>query len=320
MSEQEKKDEKVGLAVSAGLHALLLLIFFFILAWRAPDPPLPDYGIELNFGVDNAGSGNEQPITPANQQETEEIENSEAESQPEPVQEQEVAEAPPVAEPEVVEEAPSEAATAEVVTQPEPTPVTKQEVKKPEPKPEPKKVEPKPVVKTEPVKEVIKEEPKPVVKPEPVKEVKTEEPKKEAAKPALFPGESENTEAPKANQGDREGTVGDQGSEEGSLDARALYGEQGGGQGGAQLSIAGWRWDEAPNKKDQSTENGKIVFRFKIDDQGYVIEANTIETTVGPKVTQFYREQLLRTTFSTTSNAAPAPTTTGMVTFVIKAR
>lgn len=301
-SEQEKKNKKTGMAVSAGIHTLLLLLFFFLLAWRAPDPPLPDYGIELNFGTENAGSGNEQPVTPASPSETEEINEAKAEPEAEPVQEQQVAEEP-VPEPVVQEVIPAEPAAEQVVTQPAPSPVTKEEVKKPVPKPQPKKEEPKPVVKTEPVKEPVKEEPK-----------------KEASKPALFPGESEKTESAKANQGDRDGAVGDQGNKEGTLDSRALYGEQGGGKGGAQLSIAGWRWDQAPDKQDQSAENGKIVFRFKIDDQGYVIEATTIESTVSPKVTQFYREQLVRTTFSPTSNSAPAPTTTGTVTFVIKAR
>lgn len=304
MSEQEleKKNKKTGMAISAGLHAILLLIFFFIMAWRAPDPPLPEYGIELNFGTEDAGSGNEQPVTPASESETEEIENSEAETEPEPVQEEQVTEQP-APEPVVQEPIPTEAAADEVVTQPAPSPVVKEEVKKPTPKPQPKK-----------------EEPKPVVKSEPVKEPKKEEPKKESAKPALFPGDSEKSQSAKANQGDRDGAVGDQGSKEGTLDSRALYGESGGGKGGAQLSIAGWRWDSPPDKQDQSAENGKIVFRFKIDDQGYVIEATTIESTVSPKVTQFYREQLIRTTFSPTSNSAPAPTTTGTVTFVIKAR
>ncbi len=303
MAEQEEKNKKVGLAVSVGIHALVLLAFFFILAWRAPDPPLPDYGIELNFGLDKAGSGTEQPVTPANQSETDDIESQQQEVKSEPVPEEPVAQ--PVAETRPATPVAETKTADEVVTQPAPSPVTKEEVKKPEPKPkpEPKKEEPKPVAKTEPVKETKKEEPK------------------EAAKPALFPSDIKGSKSSNANQGDREGAVGDQGSKEGSLDSRALYGEQGGGQGGAFLSIAGWRWDEAPNKRDQSAENGKIVFRFKIDSDGYVVEASTVETTVSPKVTQFYKEQLLRTTFSPTSdNAIPAPVTTGTVTFVIKAR
>lgn len=286
-AEQEKKKKKVAIAVSVGLHALALLLFFFMLAWRAPDPPLPEYGIELNFGMDDAGYGDKQPVTPANESTVDEVEEQQEETQPEPVQEQptEV----PAVEPQPVE--PTEVETEPVVSQPEPSPVTSKEVEKPQPKPEP------------------------------VKEPKKEEPKKETAKPALFPSDSKNSEAANANQGDREGAVGDQGDDEGSLDSRALYGEQGGGQGGAFLSIAGWRWDEAPNKRDESSENGKITFRFKIDDQGYVVEVSTLETTVSPRVTQFYREQLLRTTFSPTSdNAIAAPITTGTVTFNITAR
>lgn len=287
MSDQEKKDKKIGIAVSAGLHVLLLLLFFFIMAWRAPDPPLPEYGIELNFGMDDAGFGEEQPQTPASESPVEEMERVQPE-QTQPQEVQEVIEEPAV-QPQPAVEEPVET-VEEVVTQPQPSPVSREEVKKEE------------------------------AQPEPVKE-KTQEPKKEAAKPALFPSDNKEAQAAEANQGDREGAVGDQGDEQGTLDSRALYGEQGGGAGGAQLNISGWRWDEAPDQRDQSKENGRIIFRFKIDDQGYVIEASTLETTVSPKVTQFYREQLLRTTFSPTSgNAVPASTTAGTVTFVIKAR
>lgn len=284
MSEQEKKNKKVGMAVSVGLHAIILLLFFFILAWRAPDPPLPEYGIELNFGLDEAGSGTEQPVTPANESPTQETETS----QPVPVEE--VAPQEPVAEavPEVSE--PIETVD-EVVTQPEPSPVTREEVEKPAPKPEP------------------------------VTEPKKEEPKKETAKPALFPSDNESASAADANQGDREGAVGDQGNDQGSLDSRALYGEQGGGDGGAQLQISGWMWDERPDKKDTSNENGQVIFSFTIDENGYIIDIKTKSSTVSPKVTQFYKEQLLRTTFSpTNSSANRAQTTTGTVTFVIKSR
>ena len=288
MAAQEEKDKKVGLAVSVGIHAVLLLLFFFILAWRAPDPPLPEYGIELNFGTADAGYGNEQPVTPAS--ESEEVQEVEPlEPQPEPIEEQVIEE--PAVEPEVQEVTETEV-TQEVVTQPTPSPVTKEEVvKKPVKKPEPKKEEPK------------------------------EEPKKETAKPALFPTKENNSQTSQANQGDREGAVGDQGNEEGTLDSRALYGEAGGGQGGPQLHISGWTWDERPDQRDLSNENGQVVFSFTIDDQGYVISVTTKTSTVSPRVAQFYKEQLLRTTFSPTNGSATrAATTTGTVTFIIKSR
>jgi protein TonB len=62
-----KSDEKYnnkGLLISVGIHATLLIGFFFIVAWYPPNPPLPGApGIAINFGVDDYGMGenNEQP-------------------------------------------------------------------------------------------------------------------------------------------------------------------------------------------------------------------------------------------------------------------
>ncbi|MEO9804859.1 MAG: hypothetical protein ABJF04_16505 [Reichenbachiella sp.] len=50
MEDKEKKNRSIGIYASFGAHALLLLIFFTMLAWTEPDPPIPEYGIELNFG------------------------------------------------------------------------------------------------------------------------------------------------------------------------------------------------------------------------------------------------------------------------------
>lgn len=36
--------------VSAGVHGLLFLAFFLLLAWSEPDPPIPEFGIELDLG------------------------------------------------------------------------------------------------------------------------------------------------------------------------------------------------------------------------------------------------------------------------------
>src|SRR5690606_37912735 len=65
MEEEEKKNKRLGMIISVGLHGAMLLLFFFLLAWREPNPPLPDYGIELNFGMVE-GSGVQQPTTPPN--------------------------------------------------------------------------------------------------------------------------------------------------------------------------------------------------------------------------------------------------------------
>jgi hypothetical protein len=58
---KEKKNKQIALFTSLGIHSGLLLLFFFLVAWRAPNPPLPEYGIELNFGLDEQGGGEIQP-------------------------------------------------------------------------------------------------------------------------------------------------------------------------------------------------------------------------------------------------------------------
>src|SRR5882724_9141669 len=63
-TRQVKKNEQVAFVVSIGLHASLFLMFFFLISWRAPYPPAPEYGVVLNYGLDNQGGGEIQPETP----------------------------------------------------------------------------------------------------------------------------------------------------------------------------------------------------------------------------------------------------------------
>ena len=195
-----------------------------------------------------------------------------------------------------------------VPTQPTESPVVE---KKPEKKPEVKK-------------EIVKKEPepakKPVTTPAESKEVAEKAVAKNTDKSGAAGTTGDKSTPTSSGQGNVKDKAGDVGNPEGSVDARALYGTQGGGGGGPALEIAGWMWDEAPNKKDNSSENGRIVIEFKIDDQGYVVSTRTLESTVSPSVLQFYKDQLQSITFSQTSNSAPPPMTTGKVTFVIKSR
>lgn len=73
---------------SAGVHGLLLLLFLFSMAWRAPDPPLPEFGIELNFGNSPEGSGDVQPETPTASEQQQEAEKVPDEEAPQPKQEE----------------------------------------------------------------------------------------------------------------------------------------------------------------------------------------------------------------------------------------
>lgn len=50
-----------------GVHGALLLLFLFAMAWRAPDPPLPEFGIIVNIGFEDEGSGDVQTDEPASE-------------------------------------------------------------------------------------------------------------------------------------------------------------------------------------------------------------------------------------------------------------
>lgn len=289
--EEEKKNRKVGIMVSAGLHALLLIAFLFILAWREPDPPLPEYGIELNFGTSEVGTGEVQPERPA------ETTDSEEEAAPEEVPEE--AELEPVEEsqPEQVSEPTEEVVETTTNTQqsPQVVPDVKEEVKKPE------------------VKEEKKEEKKPETKP-----VETKDPVKPESGAKGDEGESDKPQ--NTSHGDNADSEGDKGDERGTLDSRALYGTPGGG-GGSSLEMTGWMWDFKPEPNDTSNENGRIVFEVKIDDMGEIISVRTLERSVSPAIEKIYRAEVEKLTFSKTSNnAIVAPISTGKITFVIKSK
>src|SRR5689334_1707736 len=61
---RDKRNKRIAFLVSAGIHASLFLTFFFLISWRAPYPPAPEYGVELDFGLDEQGGGEIQPETP----------------------------------------------------------------------------------------------------------------------------------------------------------------------------------------------------------------------------------------------------------------
>ena len=85
---QEKKNKTIAVITSLGIHLAVLLAFLFMMAWRAPNPPFPEYGIELNFGLDNQGSGDIQPETPASAEEPPTDEPPTDEPSTEPLEEQ----------------------------------------------------------------------------------------------------------------------------------------------------------------------------------------------------------------------------------------
>ncbi|MBU2916154.1 hypothetical protein [Reichenbachiella agariperforans] len=78
MNLREKKNRITGVYVSVGIHTALLLIFFFVLAWREPDPPIPEYGIEFNLGNEIiSDSESDVPVQAEQIDEVEEVQEAE---------------------------------------------------------------------------------------------------------------------------------------------------------------------------------------------------------------------------------------------------
>lgn len=107
MEEREKKEERnkrIGWLTSVGVQLFLLILFYFIVAWKEPFPPIPEYGIELGFttsaGAPPTSSPSEQaPETEEIPDETVEESKAETESNQEieDVQEEVVEQQTPVA-------------------------------------------------------------------------------------------------------------------------------------------------------------------------------------------------------------------------------
>src|SRR6186713_1574233 len=141
MSEQqEKKNRTIALLSTLGFHAVFLLSMLFIIAWKAPDPPLGELGVDLNIGLDFEGSGDVQPTEPIGAEQPKTEPTEETQTQPEKPQEH-------------IEEKPVEKQDEEIITsKDEESPAVIKEVQKKKeeikPKVEPK-VEEKPKEKVE---------------------------------------------------------------------------------------------------------------------------------------------------------------------------
>ncbi|MDH5382418.1 MAG: hypothetical protein OEW75_16300, partial [Cyclobacteriaceae bacterium] len=246
----EKKNRKIGLVVSVGIHMLLLLLFAFLMAWNEQIPPPEPIGMSINFGTSDSGFGNIQPERQNTEQQEvapQEQENTEQTEESTPV---ESVEAPIENINESVTEALQKEGPVKVEQKTTPVPVEK-------------KVEEK-----KPVEEPVKTEEKPV-------EVKKEERKVQTA----YTGPKSDATNTAESQGTKEGTTGDQGSKEGDVNSKTTYGGPGAGGGGFSHNFTGWGTDfRLPDNKPEAT--GVLEFKIKIDESGDVVGI-TISKMIG---------------------------------------
>jgi outer membrane biosynthesis protein TonB len=284
MDSQEKKNQRVGWLTSVGVHGALFLVLFFVMAWRAPDPPLPEYGIELNFGLDDQGSGDVQPEETAGAEGESATESPATESQPtesEPTQK----------EPDPAEDKTSEPAASKLES-----PVAVKEEMKAAETP---KAPDKPTV--EPKKEAV------VSKTESVQKTPTEDAKKGVA----------------ASHGDDAKKEGDKGSKEGTLEAESLYGTPGGGGGGTGVNfqMTGWTWADKPELPLLAdNESGKVVFEIECDANGDITRISTVERTLSVRSEQMLKDMIRKNSLIRTSSGAVPERSTGRMTFTLRTK
>ena len=221
-------------ALLTAIIAVLLLLIFSLIGLRYFDPPIR-YGIEVNFGTSSQGSGKVQPKELV---------------APPPLQATKASSSPPI-----------EKAETKVLTQKEASiPVVKKEIKTP-----PKKVSPKKEV---PKKEVNKpvEKKTPPAPPKPKVDAST----KNILSKMLT---TKKVEA-KNDQGEGNDRVqGNKGKREGNPYASSYYSKAGLGGNGAGYGLNGRSLQSNGAVTQECNEEGTVVVRITVDQQGNVIEA-----------------------------------------------
>jgi outer membrane biosynthesis protein TonB len=312
LDSQEAENKRKALIITIIVNVLVLLAIFFIVVWREQVPPLPKYGMELNLGFSDVGSGNNQTTAPPSEVQTNVTEAPAPGEQATRPTEATVPAAQPrteVARPKATPaqstyEAQSKAPSTLKASE-KPTPAVK------EPTPEKKET----TTVTQPSKEDAE------------KTVTKAEEKPKIDQRAIFGAGGTTGTGNQAAQGSAQGSstqAGDEGKPTGTVDGRALMGSgTGTGVPGPSsdynLDLAGWEFASRPNIRDNvSSRNGRIVFRITVDDNGKIVQAIPDEYNVPNEVLAYYRTVVNQINFRRQSGGAIPDYSTGKITFIIK--
>lgn len=312
IDSQESDNKRKALIITIIVNILVILAIYFIVVWREQVPPLPKYGMELNLGFTDAGSGNNQTTSPPSDVQTN---NTEApapgEQAPRPTES-----SLPVSQPKTEAAKPKSSPSKNTFESPSKVPSTLKASEKPVPE----------------VKETIptKKEPIPVSQPaagEADKTTTKAEEKPKIDQRAIFGAGGTSGTGSQPTQGSAQGSStqkGDEGKPTGTVEGRALMGS-GTGSGapgpasGYNLELAGWDFASRPNIRDNvSTRNGRIVFRITVDDNGRIVQAVPLEYNVSNEVLAYYRTVVNQINFRRKAESATADYSTGKITFIIK--
>ena len=256
-------------ALYTALIGALLLVIMFLFGLTYFDPPI-EYGIAVNFGTSNVGSGNVQPTEPLKPATSAQTESEPVEEVTEEVVEDIEEPAEAVSEEEVFEESePSEA--EELMTQESAEAMA---IKKAE---EERKIreakEKEEARKKAEAERKAEEERQRKIREE--NERKERERKEQEAKrknlDALMGGFSDSNGNADGGEGDDD-QPGDKGKEKGDPNASGYYGIGGDGSGG-NYSLGNRRAERIPSPVYECNEQGRVVVRITVDQSGRVISA-----------------------------------------------
>lgn len=311
LNRLERENRQKAFVATLVFHVLLLLLFFFVKAWQATDKHLEDAGIELNFGLDNVGSGDIQTRNqPSPLPNREESQPSAEKKQPEPAEPLE--RVPPRVEP-VRAKAPRVAEEPELTSKAEsPVKVAERPVKKVETAP---KSEPKPEVVAKPVETP----PAPPRQPD-AKATYKRNPGSTGSSGSGNGTVGTNPNPGGNNNGDDKSGIGDKGNPQGTPDAKALYGKPGsGGGGGTSLNLSGWKMANRITAKDPYQEYGFVRFRIKVDEDGNIVSVVVDEKTVTQQVADFYKALTQKLVFVPSVSGGQRPSSaSGTITFTLR--
>jgi periplasmic protein TonB len=304
----ESKNRRDAALKTAAFTISILLLMWFVKIFDGTDLPKPDYGIELNFGTSDIGSGDIQTFNQPNNL-PDRHESAPPAAKENKTETTKAVALPPKTEPVKVKEQPSSDITSKVES---PVKVKTTENTKPAP--------------TTPVKAAPTKAAEP--KPEPAKPTPVADAGSLYSKPGSKTGGNGSvgtTNKPGGNNnGDgKPGEVGDKGVPEGKPDAPLYKGRQGSGNpaptGGA-LQLTGWNWAKKPVVDDDSDEVGNIKFEIKVDDQGELISIRAVSFTVSQRLVNLYKKAIERVSFVPTNNGVRPPVSTGTINIKINPR
>lgn len=272
-------------AWTAGVHVLLLLLFFFVKYSSVTEQPVQELGMEVNLGTDADGSGTDQPM---------------------------ITEDPA---PDNREEATAIAAPVQ-----ENTNTTKEVLKTEEP--DAPVINTKPVAAKKPVqKEVVAEKPAKQSKQE--TKAATQQPKPQVQQPRYVynggTGKGGNSAAinkPGTGEGNTHG-AGDRGVPGGTPGASNYKGTPGSGTGGISYNLSGRSIVAFPPPDADFREGGRVVIRITVNKDGTIV-SKQVKSATNAEIRAIALKKAEKIKFNK-SDKAPQEQF-GDITFVFKTR